>query len=846
MSNNKLNIIDFSKGIRSEEIQENFDILQNEINRERISLGGTGISSGLEITPIITADKFAIKINEASIITNNGEEIFINEQVIDIEKPQLISQCEFVTANSSNQILLKEIPYGLNRLKPSQYLDTYIPSYSGITINYKNSTKEDDNIRIKSIDGYTLTLTGLIKRNLKVTYYYSAKRIDTVYIDNNNEIQVKASSITSTTPSAILPDSYKYLIAYILIDSSYQENKDDIPHANIIVKKDLRDLRNIYTDKNGELYLCGIPFNDLQFISLTEPKDPKENQLWLNTSNNTLYIYKKTYNYNYRKNIEITNGYTDDYGSHLDFVTDIPYNINLDKLDVYVNYNKLRDDEYTKLHNDVPVNLIQVSDNEHSDKFRVYKVLNNNDILTYNITLLESTYSWIPINKESYVNAKEVKIYGVDREWENDNYWSSLLAESLGTDNDGYKNKYKYFIFDLNKDKKLLYTPNKNELSIMINQVFLHKDQYEEITLYNAFDILPEAVIKAMQENYGYDRYSLGALNEEYDNFGIGFMLKDPLDALLLEGTYDNNNNIIHEEELYVEVHVNRAVSEAPSKRKLQRFATYIYEDSVIVSDTDKDKIVTISDNNYYRYNENQLEVFINGIKLARGIDFEEGTDLILENIKKDYRSTHAISKQFKILKSIHIGDVVSYRIVSNFLNYDHINSLLDKLDLDYNSCVSKVDTLYSEAVSLNEDTAFLISNVQKEINELKQNSSIDSDKYLTNNSVLSEENLPISIINNLVQSLDHISEVITYRSGSSDINVTSNNIRQKDYINIIHRDIINNKDTFLIRNVDYTLNDISINDSYSQTRLTLTNVSQMNDKDLLIITGIKFGKEGR
>ena len=174
MSNNKLNIIDFSKGIRSEEIQENFDILQNEINRERINLGGTGISSGLEITPIITADKFAIKINEASIITNNGEEIFINEQVIDIEKPQLISQCEFVTTNSSNQILLKEIPYGLNRLKPSQYLDTYIPSYSGITINYKNSTKEDDNIRIKSIDGYTLTLTGLIKRNLKVTYYYSA------------------------------------------------------------------------------------------------------------------------------------------------------------------------------------------------------------------------------------------------------------------------------------------------------------------------------------------------------------------------------------------------------------------------------------------------------------------------------------------------------------------------------------------------------------------------------------------------------------------------------------------------------------------------------------------------
>ena len=32
-----LKIIDFSNGIRSEEIQENFEILQEEINRERVN-----------------------------------------------------------------------------------------------------------------------------------------------------------------------------------------------------------------------------------------------------------------------------------------------------------------------------------------------------------------------------------------------------------------------------------------------------------------------------------------------------------------------------------------------------------------------------------------------------------------------------------------------------------------------------------------------------------------------------------------------------------------------------------------------------------------------------------------
>ena len=35
--------IDFSKGILSTEVQHNFDVLQRQINAERLSVGGTGI-----------------------------------------------------------------------------------------------------------------------------------------------------------------------------------------------------------------------------------------------------------------------------------------------------------------------------------------------------------------------------------------------------------------------------------------------------------------------------------------------------------------------------------------------------------------------------------------------------------------------------------------------------------------------------------------------------------------------------------------------------------------------------------------------------------------------------------
>ena len=104
----KLHIIDFSDGIRSEEIQENFEMLNGEISRERLSIGGSGIASGLEIEPIVSDSQFAIKVSAASIVDNNGDEIYIEEQLINIEKPRLSKQLEFLTADINNQVVLKE------------------------------------------------------------------------------------------------------------------------------------------------------------------------------------------------------------------------------------------------------------------------------------------------------------------------------------------------------------------------------------------------------------------------------------------------------------------------------------------------------------------------------------------------------------------------------------------------------------------------------------------------------------------------------------------------------------------------------------------------------------------
>lgn len=839
-----LHIIDFSDGIRSEEIQDNFDTLDNQIKRTRLSVGGSGIASGLDITPIVTEDQFAIKISPASIIDNNGNETFIEEQVINIERPRLSKQREYLNADINNQAQLKEVPYMLDRVQPAQYGNSLSSLYTGINISYQNSTSTDDYIRVKAINGNTLTLTGLTRRQVVVEYYSTAKRIDTVYLDEYNKISVKTSSITSTTPSAILPEKYNYLIAYILIDDNHMVDSNDTPHADIILKKDLRKVRNIYTDKNGTLYLNGVPFNDLHLITTEEPVDPKPSQLWL--KDNTLYVWQAVDNYTYKRNIEITSAY--DFTGYHDIQTNIDYCINKEQLKVYINSVQLQKTEYDELFGDIPTSIQDIPDNTYSNKFRIYKDFVVGDIITYTITISESGYRWVPINKESYVRTKEHKAYGLDASWKDGNYWTSPQALALGRDEEGYPNKYTYFIFDANTDRNMLFSPANNEVDVMINQMPLHKDQYSEIML-DMLDMLPPSVKRAISDVYGWDDSTIHRMNELYDDVGIGVMLNNPLDSIYNEGLFNEHNQMINERELYVEVIVNRACSAVNNKRKLQRVATFINEDSFVVDNT-FDTIVDLKDK-YYRYNENQLDIYINGVRLTKEVDYKEGTDLDdnLDDEANMLRYRGAISKQFKITRPLNIGDVVSYKITSNFYSYDHINSLLDKIETDQEACNAKVETLYNSTMKLHDDTNAVIKDIQNQVNMYVDNNNNALNTYLTRDSIISEDQLAVDTVKRIPQSLDHIYNVITFNSYSDIGFDVSDYIREEDFVLIWWRDTANNNiDRMLLPDEDYYL-ETTVNSTGTVSvalKLSEDALSNIKTGDKIIIRGIKFGRAGR
>ena len=838
-----LHQINFSDGIRSEEIQDNFDILDDQIKRTRLSIGGIGIASGLDITPIVTENQFAIKISPASIIDNNGDEIYINEQILNIERPKLSKQREYLSADVNNQVQLKEVPYMLDRTQPAQYGGTLSNLYTGIKISYQNSISTDDYIRVKAINGKVLTLTGLTSRQVIVEYYSTAKRIDTIYLDENNNISVKTSSITSTTPSAIIPEKYNYLIAYILIDDNYMADSNDSPHADIILKKDLRKIRNIYTDKNGVLYLNGVPFNDLHLITMEEPADPKPNQLWLN--NGTLYTWQAIDNYTYKKSIEITNDY--DFVGYHDIQTNIDYCINKKQLKVYINSIQLQNAEYDELYGDVPTSIQDIPDNTYSNKFRIYKNFSVGDIITYTISFNESGYKWIPVNKESYIRTKEHKIYGLNDAWKDGNYWTSPQALSLDKDKDGYPYKYTYFIFDANTDRNMIFNPGNNEIDIIINQMPLHKDQYSEITL-DMLDNLPSSVKRAISDQFGWNNSAIQVINELYDDIGIGVMLNNPLDSIYNEGLFNEYNQMINEHELYVEIIANRVCSSANNKRKLQRVSTYIDEGSVVISNT-SDNVINLGDK-YYRYNENQLDVYINGLKLTKDIDYIEGTDLDsdLTDTADMLRKRGAISKQFKITRSLNIGDVVNYKITSSFYSYDHINSLLDKIETDQEACNAKVETLYNSTMNLYNNTNAVIKDFQNQLNIFTDGNNSLLDSYLTRQSIIAEDQLSTDLVKRVPQSTDHIYHVITFNTYNNIGFDVSDYLREEDFSLIWWRDSNNNIDRMLLPDEDYSLETNINNAGIVSVHLKLSSDALSNIKtgDKLIIRGIKFGRAGR
>lgn len=873
-----LNIIDFSNGIRPEEIQENFQYLQEQISRERLSVGGAGIASGLSITTDITEDKFDLIISDGSIIDDEGNEVFIKGTTLNVEPPILYQYKENCVMDEEKTITLKFTPYAVNRRRPVEFLSSYEPEVSGITIKYKNSLNLDDYIRVRSVIDKTIVVTGALKRNLEVTYNYTAKRIDTLYINDDLEICIEqGEGTTSTTPSiSKLPADAKYLIAYIEVDNEYRDEMDTIPHAWMYIKDDLRGIRNLYTSSDGTLYICGVPFDDLQIIHLQEPQNPKPNTLWLNLMDNTLYIWRSVDDFSYKNKIDVTTDFAENINAGLIFSTYMGFEIGRNELSVYLNGSKLiLGTDYEEVGEEMATAGGNEGSSERGNGFRILDTLERpdgyedvlvpGDVLTYIIRYKDSQYMWVPINKMNYVMVKHTKVYstyydGINEKYiyeaigeDRKAYFDSKLANSLGKDPIfNYPYKYQYFLFDRIYDMNMHFTPGKNELSVMINQMYLHEDQFKEITVYDLIENkLPEPVLKAAAAKFNWSsQYLENNFNGVYDNSGIGFMLVEPLDSGAdADSTGSDWRSPYGSNDLFVEAVVERRICSTPINRKLERSATFILEDTVIVDKNIVDtKIVDIPEAKY-RYDENQLEVFIDGIKQILGIDYIEEFGYLKGEVEippiegkdkvpdQDYylRKKAAICTRFKFLdnKNLSTGSKVTYKITTNVYSYDHINNILDDIGDVLEDCKATVENSNILMNEFRDDIEGRVSAMEDQVQSITEIQG----EYLTTKSIINKDQLPEIILNNVIKSLNHINKAIELRVGQT--TYALDDIYPEDYITVFFHDTSNGLDSYWIPGVHYEIKQVG-----TSVILNIPDVSNIDQGDLLYLTGLKISSK--
>ena len=798
MENKKMQLIDFSQGIKSSEIQHNFDVVQYQIDKERISVAGAGISYGLGFT----VNDFTLTINEGCLINNKGQEVYIDSTTIEVQKPILIEKIERdLVVNQYNRVYLSETPYAPNRLTVSENVDIEL---AGISINRSGT---EDAVPIASVEGKVLnlkpivgTLEGML---VDVKYYYTYKRRDVVYIDNEFKIQYR-EGITSPSPSipALDKSEYSYILGYVEVNGHTVDALTNKIKASMKIIKEFKSIRNVYSDENNKLYLCGTPFESLKVIHLVEPSDPEENTFWYDLSTNRLKIWRATDTYTFVKEYTVE---TSDPNAEHKFRTDIPYLYRAGQLSVYVNGKLLGSTQYKEGTDLTPAQ--QREGYIFSSEFQVVSKLERGDKVSYRIERTDGYMEWVTINDTSYIDIEERYI------------WTPELMENEEIDCEHDK---QHFFFHATNHKNLMFTPETNALEIMIDQIPLHNDQFKEITIADAVSSEDADMIKAkLVKYYGYnEEFSMEDIHEEYEDMGIGFKLNAPLDK-----------------DSYVEVRVKHRVNSNPISKRFQRSATFVAEGSEVyrkyITDEHNNTIFNepvFKTNGIYRYDENQLEVFLNGRRLEKGIEWSE--------VKQKAKSLKAVPcDAFEILPpaGLENGDRVSYRLTTNVYSYDHVEAILNNFNVEIDECKQIVLDTKNEIDATKEEVDSKIEIVEQQIEQVQQITNDLDNTYVKKEEVLGKENIDASLLQGVMaNSFYHTITVSQERT--FDI---SNICSDKDFTLLFN--LNDNNGNKILRRGTNDNDDYMISKQGQTVTLTLLSPS-IEQGHTLFLTGIKFG----
>ena len=254
--------INFSRGIRSEEIQSNFEIIRDAIREERLRMSGYGVYKGFDIDKI---DINKIFISYGELISPEGEAVSIPEQELDLPDLETVKEYDRQTI-AEDRVYLTYFPQeiiSVELLDIQQFID-YV-STEGNILHFHNQVGE-----------------------VEVFYKTYKSTVHTIFVDPLSKT-VSFESIESTSPSHVDLDQYKDKILIGAVRQYFDETGEG--QKKIEIYNHLKDYCRIFVGKDGSLYINGERFENNRL--LFDRPDPGERVLWYDNESNLLMAWSE-------------------------------------------------------------------------------------------------------------------------------------------------------------------------------------------------------------------------------------------------------------------------------------------------------------------------------------------------------------------------------------------------------------------------------------------------------------------------------------------------------------------------------------------------------------------------
>ena len=636
ISTNKLNILDFSLGIRAGEINDNFDLIRYWIESERLRIGGWGLVEGFELTKDLT--NFSIHVSEGLLINEYGEEIEVPEHTFHVGPPQYPETAdnitETLTADNTGLIKLSYPIYSNTKHKVINYMagdgqdfTTDVLTLRDVDTNQALSIAGD----VEWIEETYIKLTSRwAHREIRIEYLYAADRIDAIFVKNDGSEYKDPMpvGIISTSPSQQVVQDY-FNDGWYLIGFAYWHVGREI---DVEFFTGDRTLRKVFVDKNNVLYLNGKPYREKTVIYFEEPKPPQENDLWYDVVTEILYIWRP---------------------------------------------------------------------NEDGE------------------------YEWQPVND---LARGITEVYQFSPE-EN--------PDDLQT-------------FDFNSQPKLFFMPGKHQITVIVDQVVVMEDQYEE--LYYDKDEVERLKAQARTEE-AEDLYA--SLQKNLTGYGIKF-------------TYPLERPSI------VEIRISHDLN-------TRKHETDVFQHDCVFLKTDSQTVASASTLTYsvgceYESGMAQLEIYKNGIRLINDVHYKE--------VQRDgsYATEPGqLCNRFKLLAIPNVGDILDFRVLRQMSSYANLKAIIKEFEDEVTACQTQVANIQEEVAEATEEFRRQNTSYGQRLTQTESDIiSLQSGK-MNADIRIAKANLDASIYNGIV------SDRIEMTKQANAFSIFLNNVAPTDFVQITY-----------------------------------------------------------